>query len=684
MIACPGRNKRVALGLGCALAMLTAPLSDARADSNPPQTPTLLGTVPDGYVSLFANYYQTLDGLLTIGEWVDNLASPQPSLADLIQQMETQIIAVIKSDRDDKLTWTVNGWTTRFHDIISNPQDALNLPPSQSVEDMLNDGSGVWTAMASIIATEGPDEAYRMAIPFLTMRALYVAMLQYEGESQATINEWRQMAIQTEYQLVGTTDGACAIFSGVNTEFDSLIFAAKDLALRAFDYYCDVGNCTCGNGQFCESTQNPNFSAPLQDDGYGCSQFRESSQSPVGVVCDLSFVPGTPAAFGASTTCNGIALDGESCIDQATAGYRFKFHHDLVTALVRQDLSLLLFQTSGSQTSAPLYCGQPLGLLPFGELCSAQSCTEDTMSQGKSTTQSSTATIQNDTAEVPAFSSSWAVDGVTAPGTDLQYTLTDVETNPWWQVDIGFSLPIGQILIWPHPPTLSNLVDTLSVTLEVTPDGTDPINNFNVFHVSQQTFPIVINANGYPGRYIRITGVGTGLLSLGEVQVLPYGDQPPMMTFESASAWQVQNGASATLSTTSEQGQHSLSVNAVGWTPIVSTPMDSLLLRAGATSSNYSAVSFALSIPTTQPNPSWIGAAQMYISSPSANIYNAYMGQVDLTPLPQGQFNRLAFTIPDYALPALKLDNPDVSFTIVLNVNPGTNGWLLDDLRIGG
>ena len=215
----------------------------ARADDNPPKT--LLGSVPDQYVALFANYYQTLDGLLTIGDWIANLSSSQPSLADLIQQMETEIIAEIKSERDDNLTWAVDGWTTRFHDIISNPQDPLNLPPSQSVEDLLNDGSVVWTSMASIIASEGPDEAYRMAVPFLAMRALYVAMLQYEGESQDTINNWRQMAIQTEYQLVGTTDGDCAILSGVNTEFDSLVFQAKDLALRAFDYYCDIGNCTC-------------------------------------------------------------------------------------------------------------------------------------------------------------------------------------------------------------------------------------------------------------------------------------------------------------------------------------------------------------------------------------------------------------------------------------------------------
>jgi hypothetical protein len=32
----------------------------------------------------------------------------------------------------------------------------------------------------------------------------------------------------------------------------------------------------------------------------------------------------------------------------------------------------------------------------------------------------------------------------------------------------------------------------------------------------------------------------------------------------------------------------------------------------------------------------------------------------------------------------LPLPHPDVVFTIVLNVNAGTSGWLVDDLQIGG
>jgi hypothetical protein len=171
------------------------------------------------------------------------------------------------------------------------------------------------------------------------------------------------------------------------------------------------------------------------------------------------------------------------------------------------------------------------------------------------------------------------------------------------------------------------------------------------------------------------------------VQTLSNPCKPAMdaMSFETLAGWQVQNGGSATLSGVSVAGAASLSVSAApgGWTPMVSIPFDSSVLREVAKSSDFSKVSFALNIPTQQPNRFWIGAAQMYVTSANANVFNAYMGQVELTGLPQGQFDRLEFNIPGYALPALAQDNTDVTFTIVLNVNAGTSGWLVDDLQIG-
>lgn len=159
-----------------------------------------------------------------------------------------------------------------------------------------------------------------------------------------------------------------------------------------------------------------------------------------------------------------------------------------------------------------------------------------------------------------------------------------------------------------------------------------------------------------------------------------------LMSFEVLADWQVQGGGTAALNGTAVAGAESFSVTASpqGWTPIVSIPVASSVLRGAAVSSDLSKVSFALNIPSTQPNPYWVGDAQMFISSPTAGVFNVPLGEVNLTGLPEGQFNRIGFTIPSNALPAITGDNPDVTFTIVLNVNAGTTGWLIDDLEIGG
>jgi hypothetical protein len=199
-----------------------------------------------------------------------------------------------------------------------------------------------------------------------------------------------------------------------------------------------------------------------------------------------------------------------------------------------------------------------------------------------------------------------------------------------------------------------------------------------------------------------ITLLSDHLCVLGTVQmfqdllfggsILTVGDAPNPCTgtialesFETLSSWQVEDGGSAVLSSNAVNGSESFSIKAAagGWTPIVSNAVSSTILRELAKSSNLAQVSFALNIPTTQPNPYWVGDAQMFISSPNANVFNAPLGEVNLTGLPEGRFNRIEFTIPSYAMPAITGDNSDVTFTIVLNVNAGTSGWLVDDLEIG-
>lgn len=62
---------------------------------------------------------------------------------------------------------------------------------------------------------------------------------------------------------------------------------------------------------------------------------------------------------------------------------------------------------------------------------------------------------------------------------------------------------------------------------------------------------------------------------------------------------------------------------------------------------------------------------------------NAYIGQVERTGLPVQTFFRPTFTVPAPVMPILNGNDADVTVTVVINANAGTQGWLLNDLRFG-
>jgi len=88
-----------------------------------------------------------------------------------------------------------------------------------------------------------------------------------------------------------------------------------------------------------------------------------------------------------------------------------------------------------------------------------------------------------------------------------------------------------------------------------------------------------------------------------------------------------------------------------------------------------------LFIPTNQPNPSWLGALQAYLSCPSANLNNVYLGQVELTGKPVGAFATLPFSLSSSIVQTLKGSFSDCSFSFALNVNQTGQTWILDNLR---
>ena len=72
---------------------------------------------------------------------------------------------------------------------------------------------------------------------------------------------------------------------------------------------------------------------------------------------------------------------------------------------------------------------------------------------------------------------------------------------------------------------------------------------------------------------------------------------------------------------------------------------------------------------------------QLYLSCPSANFNNQYVGQVELTERPLNKFSTLNYSIPGPILSILQGSHPDCFFSIAVNSAPTPTPPVLDNLR---
>ncbi len=151
--------------------------------------------------------------------------------------------------------------------------------------------------------------------------------------------------------------------------------------------------------------------------------------------------------------------------------------------------------------------------------------------------------------------------------------------------------------------------------------------------------------------------------------------QTAILGFESTAAWSA-SGFTLSANSAHTQGSFSLAVKAHGYVPLVSAPLPGPV-TIGAT------VSVDLQLPTTAANPAWLGALQLYVSSPSSNVFNAYIGQRELTGFPAGAFQTVSFRVPSGLAASIKPQANDVSITLALNVPSNDTGtYLLDNLML--
>jgi hypothetical protein len=138
---------------------------------------------------------------------------------------------------------------------------------------------------------------------------------------------------------------------------------------------------------------------------------------------------------------------------------------------------------------------------------------------GKSVSQSST---------YPGYPASLANDGNTFGNVSAgSVTVTNADANPWWQVDLGTSAALNQIVIWNRTDCCSSRLSDYWVFVSDTPftDGDTPTilqNRPGTWFVHQTAAPnpaATISASGAQGRYVRIQLSGSNYLSLAEVQI---------------------------------------------------------------------------------------------------------------------------------------------------------------------
>jgi hypothetical protein len=152
--------------------------------------------------------------------------------------------------------------------------------------------------------------------------------------------------------------------------------------------------------------------------------------------------------------------------------------------------------------------------------------------------------------------------------------------------------------------------------------------------------------------------------------------QPTPFNFESLSDWTSTAPLSLNPNLKTE-GASGLSVGGANYRTVTSIPMRTPFTGFG------SRLLLDVYIPGQQPNPYWFGAVQIAATCPSGQMYNAFIGQVDLTGRPTGAFSTLEYRIPGAIASVLSQSHNDCSISIGVNMNATPTNPVLDHLRFG-
>jgi hypothetical protein len=145
--------------------------------------------------------------------------------------------------------------------------------------------------------------------------------------------------------------------------------------------------------------------------------------------------------------------------------------------------------------------------------------------------------------------------------------------------------------------------------------------------------------------------------------------------FEALGEWTVSGSAVSLVSQPRTEGAGAYKLEGAGYITVQSRDLGTHLLPAASQTASVD-----LYLPPVPVDPNWLGAVQLFVDCPSAGVYSAYQGQVELTGRTNGAFSTLEFTLSPQVRDLLTTSRRDLSFK--LTVNTPTPGLVLDGFRV--
>jgi hypothetical protein len=159
------------------------------------------------------------------------------------------------------------------------------------------------------------------------------------------------------------------------------------------------------------------------------------------------------------------------------------------------------------------------------------------------------------------------------------------------------------------------------------------------------------------------------------VPLPPHESTTSLFGFEALGEWNVSGSAVSLVNQPRLEGASALRLDGSGFMTLQSRDFNSQLLPV-----NAQTASVEVYLPPVPVNPYWLGAVQLFVDCPSAGIYSAYQGQVELTGMSNGAYHEATFTLTPQVRALLSTTHRDFSFK--LTVNSPTPGVSLDRLQV--